>query len=87
MLYTAQMFLRRKLNQVHQEMYGPDCLNQSLGKVREMLKGHERILGLWRNSLPAAMERDDDDPLATDILATRLRAKYCVHVMSSIAFF
>lgn len=74
--HTAQMFLRRKLNQVHRELYGPDCLNQSLEEVREMLKGHERILGLWRESLPAALKWNDDDPPATDILAARLRAKY-----------
>jgi len=74
--YVAQMFLRRKLNQVHQEMYGPDCLNQTLEQVRAMLQGHESILGEWRKSLPPALRWDDADPPATDILAARLRAKY-----------
>ncbi|KAK5119423.1 hypothetical protein LTR85_007523 [Meristemomyces frigidus] len=74
--YTAQMFLRKRLNQVHREMYGPDCLSQSLDQVREMLKSHESILGAWRMSLPPALRWDDSDDPAEDILAARLRAKY-----------
>ena len=76
LFYTAQMFLRKRLNQVHREMYGPDCLTQTLGEVREMLKGHEITLSDWRASLPPALKWDDQDPPASDILAARLRAKY-----------
>jgi len=76
LFYTAQLFLRRRLNQVHREMYGPDCLDQSLDQVREMLKGHESILGSWRHSLPPALQWDDSDPPAPGILNARLRAKY-----------
>ena len=43
--YTSQIFSRKRLNQVHQEMYGDQCLNQTLAQVREVLSGHERILG------------------------------------------
>ncbi|KAK4548940.1 hypothetical protein LTR36_008713 [Oleoguttula mirabilis] len=74
--YTAQMWLRKRLNQVHREMYGPDCLNQSPDQVREMLKSHESILGEWRSSLPAALRWDDADEPADNILAARMRAKY-----------
>ncbi|KAF2158413.1 hypothetical protein M409DRAFT_31077 [Zasmidium cellare ATCC 36951] len=74
--YTAQLFLRRRLNQVHREMYGPDCSSQSLTEVQEMLRGHENILTEWRRGLPLALRWNDNDPLSSDILAARLRAKY-----------
>jgi len=76
LFYTAQMWLRKRLNQVHREMYGPDCLYQPLDQVREMLKGHESILSAWRVGLPEALRWNDSDPPATDILSARLRAKY-----------
>lgn len=74
--YTAQMFLRKRLNQVHQEMYGDQSLNQTLNQVREMLNGHESILGLWREGLPPKLQWRDEDKPATDILNARLRAKF-----------
>ena len=61
LFYTAQMFLRKRLNQIHQEMYGDQCLNQILNQVREMLSGHERILGYWRETLPAGLRWNDHD--------------------------
>ncbi|EMC95763.1 hypothetical protein BAUCODRAFT_123059 [Baudoinia panamericana UAMH 10762] len=76
LFYTSQMFLRRRLNQVHRDMYGPACLNQSLEQVRGMLKGHESILRAWRQGLPPALRWEDSDPPAADILSARLRAKY-----------
>ena len=76
MFYTAQMFMRKRLNQVHREMYGPDCLNQPLKEVQEMLKGHESILGFWREGLPDVLRWNDSDPPPRDILSARLRAKY-----------
>ena len=76
LFYTAQMFLRKRLNQVHQEMYGDQCLNQTLNQVREMLSGHERILGYWRETLPTGLRWNDHDPPPSDILDARLRAKY-----------
>lgn len=74
--YSCQMFLRRRLNQVHREMYGPDCLNQSLDEVQEMLKGHAAILDRWRDMLKVPLAWEDGDPPATNILGARLRAKY-----------
>jgi hypothetical protein len=76
MYYSSQMFLRKRLNQVHQEMYGDQCLNQTLAQVREMLSGHERILGYWRETLPVGLKWDDSDEPPADILDARLRAKY-----------
>lgn len=74
--YTAQMYLRKRLNMVHREMYGPDCADKPLDEVRDMLQGHENILELWRNSLPPQLRWRDEDPPASNILAARLRAKY-----------
>jgi hypothetical protein len=74
--YTAQMFLRKRLNQVHKEMYGDQCMNLPLGQVKEMLSGHESVLTYWRETLPPNLRWNDNDPPATDILAARLRAKY-----------
>lgn len=76
MFYTAQLWLRRKLNEVHRQMYGTDCVNQSLLQVQEMLQGHESILTAWRECLPPQLAWKDDDPEPSDILAARLRAKY-----------
>ncbi|WPH00151.1 Hypothetical protein R9X50_00297400 [Acrodontium crateriforme] len=74
--YSAQTFLRKRLNQVHKQMYGADCLNHSLEQVREMLQGHEYLLEAWRASLPEQLKWKDDDPLPENILDARLRAKY-----------
>ncbi|KAK3669141.1 hypothetical protein LTR78_010981 [Recurvomyces mirabilis] len=74
--YTAQLFLRRKLNQIHREMYGSDCLSQPLEQVRETLGGYELLLHSWRGSLPGGYKWDDKEKPAESLLAARLRAKY-----------
>lgn len=74
--YTFQMWLRKRLNQIHREIYGPDCLHQPLNQVRATLTGHEDILFDWRKALPPPLSWHDNDDPATDILAARLRAKY-----------
>ncbi|KAM3420640.1 hypothetical protein BST61_g3896 [Cercospora zeina] len=74
--YSAQLFLRRRLNQVHREMYGKASLDQPLAEVQEMLKSHESILQSWRESLPDPLKWNDDDKPPSDILSARLRAKY-----------
>lgn len=76
MYYTAQTFLRKRLNQIHKEMYGDQCLNQTIPQVREMLSGHEETLGNWRKTLPPALRWNDLDPPPPDILDARLRAKF-----------
>ena len=76
LFYSAQMFLRRKLNQVHQEIYGDALHNRSLSQVRETLIDHQAILEQWRSQLPGTLQWNDKDPPASDILNARLRAKY-----------
>lgn len=74
--YSAQIYLRSNLDEVHQEIYGEAWLGLSLEQVQEMLVSHEQILGLWRNALPDTMKWADEDRPAADILNARLRAKY-----------
>jgi len=76
LFYTAQMFLRKRLNQVHRQLYGPDCLNQPLGQVQAILHGHEAILHGWRAMLPPDLKWADDEEPPKGILSARLRAKY-----------
>jgi hypothetical protein len=70
------MFLRKRLNQVHRQLYGPDCLNQPLAEVQAILHGHEAILHGWRAMLPHDLKWKDNDPPPEGILSARLRAKY-----------
>ena len=74
--YTAQMWLRKRLNQVHRQLYGADCLNQPLVEVQATLQSHEAILDGWRAMLPEALSWKNSDPPASGILSARLRAKY-----------
>lgn len=76
LFYTAQMFLRKRLNQAHRQLYGPDCLNQPLAEVQAMLHGHEAILDGWRAMMPPDLKWADNDPPPAGILSARLRAKY-----------
>ncbi|KAF2213644.1 hypothetical protein CERZMDRAFT_120850 [Cercospora zeae-maydis SCOH1-5] len=96
--YSAQLFLRRRLNRAHKEMYGKASLDQPLLEVQEMLQGHESILQSWRQGLPEPLKWEDDDPPPADILSARLRAKYwgaryvmnrpfldyCLHIMPGL---
>lgn len=74
--YSAQLFLRRRLNKVHQEMYGKDALGKPLDEVLEILTSHESILEHWREGLPDTLQWKNDDDPPRDILNARLRAKY-----------
>jgi hypothetical protein len=76
LFYTAQMFLRKRLNQVHRQLYGPDCLNRPLHQVQAVLHGHEAILDGWRAMLPPDLKWADSDPPSAGLLSARLRAKY-----------
>jgi hypothetical protein len=74
--YSAQMFLRKRLNQVHRFIYGTECLDKSFEEVRKILTGHQEIIEFWRHSLPPLMSWNDQDAPPTEILPARLRAKY-----------
>ena len=75
-VYTAQLWLRKRLNQIQKWIYGKSCLSLSLATLRETLKGYRDDLHIWRQGLPVALRWSDDEPPASDILAARLRAKF-----------
>jgi hypothetical protein len=74
--YTAQMFLRKRLNQVQRQLYGSDCLDQPLPEIQAMLHGHEETLRGWRAMLPPGLNWTCDELPPAEILSARLRAKY-----------
>ena len=80
--YFAQLYLRKKLNQVHNLLYD----QRSNGDPRLMVQDMEIDAGIRsiqaelkdaRNYwVPGVYHWNDDDPPAPDILSARLRAKY-----------
>ena len=74
--FTSQVYLRMRLNQIHKQLYGPDCEGLSLNATRSILQGHEADIGTWQRTLPAGMYWNLGDPPPTNILQARLRAKY-----------
>lgn len=75
MYYSAQVHLRRVLNNVHTDLYKVEKPGQTRwsSTVQEALSMN---LENWRCSLPDVMEWKDSDEPATDINAARMRAKY-----------
>lgn len=74
--FTSQVYLRIRLNQIHRQLYGPDCEGLSLVETRLVLQEHEAVIGTWQKGLPVGMSWDLEDAPPTDILHARLRAKY-----------
>ncbi|KAK3722258.1 hypothetical protein LTR37_002691 [Vermiconidia calcicola] len=74
--YTAQLWLRKRLNSIQRQLFGNAGLTLPLESLREHLRSHQDILAAWRSGLPAALQWDDSDSPASNILAARLRAKY-----------
>ena len=74
--YSAQLFLRKRLNKLRYNLYGEDVAKRSPPQLVEVLLENEGILNNWK-SLPSPINQwSDSDPQATDILDARLRAKY-----------
>ena len=80
--YSAQLYLRKKLNQVHNLLYD----QRQSGDPRLMVQDMEIDAGIRRIQAEVKESRNywvpedyrwaDDDPPAPDILSARLRAKY-----------
>ncbi|KAI1332824.1 hypothetical protein F5Y16DRAFT_127132 [Xylariaceae sp. FL0255] len=77
--YLAQLYLRKQLNKVHNLFYDPEKEAQNL-HVETMEDGVNEIQGFLKTSrhqwAPPHYQWQDSDPLPTDILRARLRAKY-----------
>ncbi|CRG90473.1 Estradiol 17-beta-dehydrogenase 11 [Talaromyces islandicus] len=80
--YSAQIHLRKVLNQIHTDLYkvGSDKddkdNHEKLGFSSSVLEILGMNLDFWRKSLPDHMNWDEDDPPSSDINVARLRAKY-----------
>lgn len=73
--YTAQLYLRKHLNQIHRKIYSDNTSNADLGStLRNLNDAYLRVEAMkW---VGPAYKFNEDDPPANDILAARLRAKY-----------
>jgi hypothetical protein len=75
-VYTANIFLWKRINQSNNDLYGQDCYLNSLDDICLMLRNHEMTLDVWRDRLPATLRWCDGDPPSSNILVARLQAKY-----------
>jgi hypothetical protein len=73
--YTAQLYLRKQLNGIHDQLYSRTprdmhkTMEEKIVEIQHSLKGNK----VW---VPAEYHFSDEDPPANDILSARLRAKY-----------
>ncbi|KAI0394272.1 hypothetical protein F5Y17DRAFT_475941 [Xylariaceae sp. FL0594] len=83
--YMAQLYLRKQLNKVHTLLYHPDKrygrehIETTVGEVQEIQQylRDARDATVAENCwVPPHYQWSDRDPLATDLLSARLRAKY-----------
>lgn len=74
--YSAQLFLRQRLNRMHANLYGQALSTQPPDKLVEILFENESLLESWRAISCKFTQWSEDEPGSQDILAARLRAKY-----------
>ena len=59
--YCAQLFLRRRLNELHAELYGYQ-LTGSTNDIKRKINEYEESLAMWRKLLPDSIAWNDEDP-------------------------
>lgn len=74
--YSAQLFLRRRLNRMHAALYGQALWKQTPQILVEILETNYSNLEGWRSITSQFSRWKDSELPSTDILAARLRAKY-----------
>ncbi|KAI0205850.1 hypothetical protein F4808DRAFT_181387 [Astrocystis sublimbata] len=76
--YQAQLYLRKKLNEVHNLLYNPETNHRPHYKTidDELDEIQAALSGARQQWVPGPFQWNDDDPPSKDILAARLRAKY-----------
>ncbi|KAK8050625.1 hypothetical protein PG994_012355 [Apiospora phragmitis] len=73
--YSAQLYLRKQLNLIHELFYNPSSRNDRT--TEEKMEYLQTSLETSRHQwVPAEFTFKDSDPPAGDILSARLRAKY-----------
>lgn len=72
--YWTQLFMRKRLNQIHRSFYDPDKAHPSgLPDQNDMDTMEEQLVTQLK--LPSAFRFEQGDPPADELLAARLRAK------------
>ncbi|EED11631.1 hypothetical protein TSTA_108190 [Talaromyces stipitatus ATCC 10500] len=75
LFYSAQIHLRKVLNQVHTNLYQTSNCKKLL-TPHNVLQVLGNSLDLWRKNLPCEMQWNDNDEPSSDINTAQLRAKY-----------
>lgn len=70
--YSAQIHLRRLLNQIHRALYD----NKIKHLPNRIVNAFGRSLDDWKQNLPETMQWQENDEPSDDINIARLRAKY-----------
>jgi len=74
--FRERVFLRKRLNEVQEQLYGSGCLEQSSTQIQQTLRDHKSILDRWRALLPDPLRRSSDCGPPESILSARWRADY-----------
>ncbi|RDW92429.1 hypothetical protein BP5796_01823 [Coleophoma crateriformis] len=77
--YSAQLFLRKRLNEIHTMFYSPDLDNGPSPRAplaHTSVAYMAQFLENWRKTGPEKFRWNDGDPPSDNILIARLRAKY-----------
>lgn len=78
--YLGQLYLRKRLNEMHANLYGKSLSLLAKDDLVEVLEKNEAALDSWKEmsvKMNVSIEQwtDDDEP-SSDLLTARLRAKY-----------
>jgi hypothetical protein len=76
LIYTAQEFLRKRTNQLNNDLYGSDFDLDFLTNIRVVLQNHKTTLDIWSNGLPSTLKWYSGGSPCTDTLLAQLGAKY-----------
>jgi hypothetical protein len=74
--YIAQLYLRKRLNQIHHLLYSRNPQDREKTMEEKVLHLQDLLKAERHNWIPKGYEFSDNDPPANDILGARLRAKY-----------
>ena len=76
LLFVAQVFLKRQLALVQDELYWSDYSTYSPAGIRAILQSQEPMFRSWRERLPVGLQWNDGDQPPSAISLARLREVY-----------